>query len=183
MPYDTTPRPCSKYLGSRTESGRRTVCGLGGGQISVQRRRRYPEPVGNLGDGDIGIGEQRPRDVEIVLGQLWRSASCSPRSLWRRAGLRPRRSGRSRTATECNVSARRRAKSTCGLFPDRARPGHASFLGTAMRMIPDVIMRKKHGRGGMRKADFRTRLLQRKSAARSTRNSRFREFLRGRNQE
>src|SRR5271166_919063 len=30
---------------------------------------------------NIGIGEQRPRNVEIVLGQLRRSASCPARAL------------------------------------------------------------------------------------------------------
>jgi two-component sensor histidine kinase len=37
-----------------------------GGQISVQGRWRHAEPVGHVSNGNVGIGEQRPRYVEIV---------------------------------------------------------------------------------------------------------------------
>ena len=40
-----------------------------------------PQPIGNVCNGDIGIGEQRPRNVEVVLAQLRRLASCSARAL------------------------------------------------------------------------------------------------------
>src|SRR5271165_670269 len=61
-----------------------TTCGIRrsrSGKVAIQRRARHPETVGNIADGIIGIGEQRPRNVEVVLGQLRRSASCSARTL------------------------------------------------------------------------------------------------------
>ena len=54
-----------------------------GGQISVQGRWRHAEPVGHVSNGNVGIGEQRPRYVEIVLGQLRRSAARTVHKLCR----------------------------------------------------------------------------------------------------
>ncbi len=50
-----------------------TACGIRrprSGKVAIQCRGRHPETVGNIADGNIGIGEQRPRNVEVVLGQL-----------------------------------------------------------------------------------------------------------------
>ena len=63
------------------------MCRPRGGQIPIERRGRYADAVGNVGDWNIGIGEQRPRNVEVVLGQLRRSAACPPHAL---RGLKPR---------------------------------------------------------------------------------------------
>jgi len=38
---------------------------------------------GNVSNGDVGIGEQRPCNVEVVIGQLWRSAARAPHKLRR----------------------------------------------------------------------------------------------------
>ena len=88
----------------RRKSGRRAVCCLRGGQISVQRRGRYSQPVGNVRNGDIGIGEQRPRNVEVVLSELRRSASCTPRA------LRGRESGACALPNEGALKLRKRAE-------------------------------------------------------------------------
>src|SRR5271165_7106026 len=61
-----------------------TTCGIRrprSGELAIQCRGRHPETVGNIADGNIGTGEQSPRNVEIVLGQLRRSASWSARTL------------------------------------------------------------------------------------------------------
>ena len=50
-------------------------------KVAIQRRGRHPETVGNIADGNIGIGELRPRNVEVVLGHLRRSPSGSARTL------------------------------------------------------------------------------------------------------
>ncbi len=45
-----------------------SACGIRrprSGKVAIQRRGRHPETVGNIADGNIGIGEQRPRNVEI----------------------------------------------------------------------------------------------------------------------
>ena len=55
------------YVGKVRRSRRRN--------IPVERRRRNAEPVRDLGDADIGIGQQCPRDVKVVVGELRRPAS------------------------------------------------------------------------------------------------------------
>lgn len=49
------------------------VWGIGGprgGDVAIERRGRHTEAVRDLSDADIGIGQQRSRDIKIVFRQL-----------------------------------------------------------------------------------------------------------------
>ena len=67
---------------------------------------------------DIGIGEQRPRSVEVVLGELWRSAPVRP--------------ARFAAASPARVRSRMRARSNC--FGLSFRGGFRPLRG-AVRLV------------------------------------------------
>ena len=73
-------------------SNTRDIRGSCSGEVPIERRRRDAEAVRDLSDPDIGIGEQRPRDIKVVFCQLWRStagATGAPRRREARLGALP----------------------------------------------------------------------------------------------
>jgi len=51
------------------------VCGSRRRNIPVERRRRNAEPMRDLGNADIRIGQQCSGDVKVVVGEFWRTTS------------------------------------------------------------------------------------------------------------
>ena len=46
-----------------------------GGDVPIERRGRDAEAVRDLGDADVGIGQQCPRGVKVIVGEFGRTAS------------------------------------------------------------------------------------------------------------
>lgn len=56
------------------------VRGSRGRDVAIERCGRDTEAVRDLGDADVGIGEQRSRDIKVFFRQLWWTASDAARA-------------------------------------------------------------------------------------------------------
>jgi hypothetical protein len=103
----------------------RKIRGARGGDVTIERRRRDTETVCDLGDADIGIGEQRLGSLDVVVGKFWRTtsgAACAPSGGKPRLSALPDGSGVSVECRQWVVSgpSPRRMKPT-GLRPENGR--------------------------------------------------------------
>jgi hypothetical protein len=53
----------------------RKIRGSRGGDVPIERRRRYTQAMRDLGDADVGIGQQRLRGLDVVLREFRRTSS------------------------------------------------------------------------------------------------------------
>src|SRR4051795_6624709 len=65
-PVFSVERPLSYTRGIRSSCSRK---------IPIERRRRDTKALGDLSDGDVGIGEHRLGSLDIILGEFRRTAS------------------------------------------------------------------------------------------------------------
>jgi hypothetical protein len=68
------------FGGERPLSNARHIRGSRGRDVPIERRRRDTEAVRDLGDADIGVGEQGPRGFKVILRQLRRTTTRAARA-------------------------------------------------------------------------------------------------------
>jgi hypothetical protein len=83
---------CPVFGVERPLSNARGIRGSGGGDVTIERRRRDAEPLRNLSYSDVGIGEHRLGGLDVIIGEFRRTASraaSAPRGGKARLGALP----------------------------------------------------------------------------------------------